>query len=76
VQHLVRGARGVAALDLLVRPRLTAVRAGRLRLAVASITDNGEIAARCGGLSWAVNNWLMPPYEMPIIPTLWPRTHG
>src|SRR3954469_3202756 len=43
---------------------------------VASISDSGEIAARLGGLGGAVHSWLIPPYEMPIIPTLWCRTHG
>ena len=40
------------------------------------MTDSGEIAASDGGWSCAVNSWLMPPYEMPIIPTFWPFTQG
>ena len=44
--------------------------------AVASMTDSGEIASSDGGCVCAVNSWLMPPYEMPIIPTLWFLTHG
>ncbi len=40
------------------------------------MTDSGEIAASDGGWVAAVNSWLMPPYEMPIMPTLWPLTHG
>jgi hypothetical protein len=43
---------------------------------VASISDSGEIAARLGGRSCAVKSWLIPPYEMPIMPTLPPATHG
>ena len=45
-------------------------------MAVLSITDSGEIAARSGGSVLATNIWLMPPYEIPIIPTLWCSTHG
>ena len=43
---------------------------------MASSTDSGEMAASDGGWSAAVNSWLIPPYEMPIIPTLWFFTHG
>jgi hypothetical protein len=43
---------------------------------VSSVTDIGVIAARCGGRVAATNSWLIPPYEMPIIPTRWWRTHG
>ena len=44
--------------------------------AVASIVESGEIASRAGGSSCDTNSWLIAPYEMPIIPTLWSRTHG
>ena len=45
-------------------------------VAVASMVESGEIASRSGGSSCAVNSWLIAPYEMPIIPTLWSSTHG
>src|SRR5436190_6272316 len=39
-------------------------------VAVLSITDSGAIADRLGGFVAATNSWLIPPYEIPIIPTL------
>jgi hypothetical protein len=48
----------------------------RVPFSVSSMTDNGAIAARCGGCSCATNNCEIPGYEMPTMPTLWCATHG
>ena len=37
---------------------------------VSEITDNGAIAARCGGRVGATNSCEMPGYEMPTMPDL------
>ena len=41
---------------------------------MSSITDIGEMAARCGGLVPAPNSWVIPEKEIPTIPTLPPLT--
>jgi hypothetical protein len=41
-----------------------------------SNTESGVIAARLGGFVAAVKSWLIPPYEIPIIPTSPLAAHG
>ena len=43
---------------------------------VSEMTESGVIALRWGGFSWAVKSWLMPGYEIPTMPTLWPFTQS
>ena len=45
-------------------------------VSVLSITDIGVIAARLGGRVEATKSWLMPPKEIPSMPTFWCITQG